>query len=1820
MDKKTETRTWVVNAQVEEGNRPTPIDNSGFEEFLQVARRPGGSVDFSLGRGGVAEAARLEVAANDVVEVELEDGLKLYLSAQRLESLGIARSIEDGNTFRITGDWPIEGPRDRGLGKLIFKALHLLDVDSKIADKSASAIAAKLEDKLIGGGGLYRWDREQGSWSETPVDGETRFENGPILIFIHGTASTTEGSFSALWSQQGSVEWQQLLDHYGSNIFAFEHRTLSESPIENAVQLMHSLQNLPEGSALHMVSHSRGGLVGELLCRGERLGASPFDEQDYALFDPAKNARLKRQLENTNNQAEAKAANARQVEQLKKLDALLAAKRFRIERFLRVACPVRGTTLASARLDVYLSGLLNLFGLVSGMRANPVYHFLQTVVIALARERADPASLPGLEAMMPLSTTIHMLNSSQQKTASHLAVIAGDIEARGIFRKLAIFLMDRFYQGEHDLVVDTEAMEGGTLRAHSAVMSEQGDKVNHFSYFRNSRSRKALTAALVEPTLPGEFELRLPDKPVPRYITRSATPREMPTVIIVPGISGSNLAAEDDRIWLSLRLVFGGFEKLRYQGRNDDRVKPDGVIGRYYDDLAEYLARSHNVVCFDYDWRKSIIEAADGLAQEMEKALDNSPHPVRIVAHSMGGLVSRAMMTRHTALWQRMTQRNGSHLLMLGTPLQGSYSITRLLTGEESLTGMLSLLDLAHDESQWLDILRKFPGVLELLPRHGEMNFYEKKTWEIFLPFLNRKKDDNFFSGLLGPVESWKPPLQKALKEADETWGIIDGAVLDSRFVQYVAGHARETPIGVEISSGKIEFIGTQRGDGRVPWKFGIPEGISHWYMNAEHGALANTHEAFPAIRELIETGTTDKLSRSEPGWLSRSLGEQFVMTRAQLSHLPSEEEIGDALMGVSSHRRKVVQPVPSIHLSVSHGDLAFATGPVIVGHYKDDAIVNAEAALDRQLNGRLSSRFSLGLYPGLPGSNEVLLNESYRQLKGAVVIGLGQIGSLTPGGLRTSFRDGVLKYTLTCAELPRLADKPVQLSSLLVGSSDSGIPLEDAIRAMVLGAMEANETIRRQTGGSGKVLESLEFIEIYEEEASLAQKILLRMEKNRQLGSAIDVEPFLCEKEGGFSRLAADDTSWWERLSIRADEDGALVFNFLSKRARAESELIATQRRIVDGFIEQATRQTGSDIKTAQALYELLVPHEFKSHALDNRNMLLILDEQSAIYPWELLEYRDDAHSLAPAAEAGMIRQLITEQYLQHPAVNRNNKALVVGDPPSFAPELPGAQQEATLVQKKLSDNKFNTTALIRKSGLEIIAALMSDDYQILHLAGHGVFNFVPDTRQRPPRTRSECVQQCEKRPEPVTGMILGDGMFLTPAEIAQMPTTPELVFINCCFLGKADDYRDLLSGARHRLAANVATQLIRNGVIAVVAAGWAVDDDAASLFADVFYDAMLNGRNFGDAVQEARRVCKSRYPHSNTWGAYQCYGDPNYRLCSGVSGPLSELHQQSFVSRREAVVKLKNIIARARVANQVQNASILEELESLRKSIPDAWMDDAELLSALGEAYGELEMFAEAVNYYRKALRSEKTEVSISSVEQLANFEARLSLQKSLQSDDKEALALIKASINRLELINELCTYESGIGDALLDNTVERLCLLGSCYKRKAMISHGAKREGDLQNMYKFYEDADNKYFAKYQKINSYPRLGWLSAWWVLSRLSREKRYRNLDEAKGKLIEAREDFEQRSHVYEDYWLAMTCIEFDLLQALMDNNLQEHWENLLQRYRDQFRIASSPRQISSSLDTLRFYSTMLAEMPQADRKLRQQLDKLLQALEKGAA
>ena len=92
-------------------------------------------------------------------------------------------------------------------------------------------------------------------------------------------------------------------------------------------------------------------------------------------------------------------------------------------------------------------------------------------------------------------------------------------------------------------------------------------------------------------------------------------------MFLLPGILGSNLAINGKRIWLGARLI-NGLKRLAYPDQEGFPVEPDGPIGMTYDELRDFLSRSHEVIEFAFDWRKPIEKEAERLGAEIDAQLD----------------------------------------------------------------------------------------------------------------------------------------------------------------------------------------------------------------------------------------------------------------------------------------------------------------------------------------------------------------------------------------------------------------------------------------------------------------------------------------------------------------------------------------------------------------------------------------------------------------------------------------------------------------------------------------------------------------------------------------------------------------------------------------------------------------------------------------------------------------------------------------------------------------------------------------------------------------------------------------------------------------------------------------------------------------------------------------------------------------------------------------------------------------------------------------------------------------------------------------------
>ncbi|MFA5083081.1 MAG: CHAT domain-containing protein, partial [Hydrogenophilaceae bacterium] len=1481
---------------------------------------------------------------------------------------------------------------------------------------------------------------------------------------------------------------------------------------------------------------------------------------------------------------------------LRELNRELVKRAIKVERFVRVACPARGTTLASGRLDRWASVMFNLLGkAVPGIV--PVakgYDLLKRFLLALVKARTDARILPGLEAMMPDSPLVGLLNTPDVRIEYPLHVLVGDFQGDGLLPWLGDCLSEVFYGSETDLVVNTPSMSGGALRVQGIRQKPvSGPEVTHFSYFERDESALALLDALEG----DDSRFQLLEGPARAEISRGGKAPKLkddaPIVFLLPGIMGSHIQLGTNRIWFEpFSMCSGEMARLRVDALG---VSPDGWMDRNYEMLARHLADSHEVRPFAYDWRLSIADAAQRFGRELDQAMNDAQargQSLRIVAHSMGGLVARLALKGR---WDRFKAIPGSRLLQLGTPNQGSHSIAAVLMARDDFVQTIERwFDWKHDLRDFLEIVRDFPGVLELLPWPGDngraldgIDYFDADTWA---SWYAEDQDSN-------KGKSWLPPRTEPLQAARAAIHELHGAGLDPECTLYVAGHA-PTPIAVRVEGGQVEIGWIDDGDGRVPWQTGIPPGVAVWYAEAAHGDLANHEKAFEAYRELIETGDTRQLERVPAG--ARGESAPVFRPRGLTSNAlyPSVDEVLAAATGGARPGRRVAsQAEPPAILEVVHGSLAGAGSPVLIGAYAHDSLRGSAKFLDGHLGGQLERSCKLGRYPCQPDDAMVFLNpEPGGKPGGAIVVGLGPIGDLMPGGLTQALTNGLLEYVRSQCQR---SDEPdagkLEVASLLVGTGFTGLTVEVGARCLLHALRRANQALQ-QAGMRSRIARLVLFEEV-EERAIAAVQVLRDLVCDPQFVAVARFDGHLRTGDGGYRgrSVASGGQPGAYRVHVVADANGGLRFTVITDRARNEVVAEADQRQAVDGLMASITRATQDQPGLSRALFELLVPNGMKEAVAEVRTLMMSVDPEAATYPWELMRDSDRPGEKPLATRIELVRQLASGHGRGKVPVVTEKRVFIVGDTQSGLIELPGAQAEARTVAIAFAGKDYEVNDLYRANAQQVFDALFYGRYRFMHLAGHGIVR---------------------DKDAGLTGMVLGPGACLTSAQVDKLRHVPEFVFINCCHLGNMSLDVQPRWG---ELAANLATQFIEMGCKAVIAAGWAVDDQAANTYAQTFYEAMLKGSRFAQAVLRARVVTQERHPMTNTWGAFQAYGDERYRFPDVDD---ADMQAPEYVHPSHLIADLDMLNARLQGATDGEREYYGKLLAGMETAARGREFQHAGVLEKFAAAWAEMGRMDRAITRYRAALAQEDAESSLHGLEQLANLEIRHGAKLIESIEDKTRQvgeAYMEAGRDRLELLLKL------------GRTGERLSLLASYWKRKAQ-THTARgrRQGIkacLSEMQLAYWEAAELSRKRTGAWDYYPLLNALGAT-VLSAAWGERG--PLDALAARLPEllqaAAEGGRRRFAEEREFFHAVAEVEADRIAALLacyqdrpkacisDPGVVN---GLVARYGDLLNRLASAREQDSVINQLNFIIAMLPSDARS-RPVKQGLRLLIEGIEKG--
>jgi hypothetical protein len=251
-------------------------------------------------------------------------------------------------------------------------------------------------------------------------------------------------------------------------------------------------------------------------------------------------------------------------------------------------------------------------------------------------------------------------------------------------------------------------------------------------------------------------------------------------------------------------------------------------------------------------------------------------------------------------------------------------------------------------------------------------------------------------------------------------------------------------------------------------------------------------------------------------------------------------------------------------------------------------------------------------------------------------------------------------------------------------------------------------------------------------------------------------------------------------------------------------------------------------------------------------------MDDNLVHVPWELLY--DGQQFLAHRFAVG--RRVQTRQpvfQVAHRRIHRPERMLILADPTG---DLHAAYEEghALLQRLKPYGNMLEVDAKFSSVDLPFVQERLKS-YDIVHYAGHAEHN-VRDPQQ--------------------SAWVLQGGR-LTAADIVNLgggKAPPSIVFCNACESGRTGQWTPpggdlvrsvhglanafLLAGVRHYIGAFVDLR----------------DDKASALFAETFFERLLEGETVGEALLFARQQSAAKFSErSAAWASYVLYGPPASR-----------------------------------------------------------------------------------------------------------------------------------------------------------------------------------------------------------------------------------------------------------------------------------------------------------------------------------------------------
>ncbi|MEM9245194.1 MAG: CHAT domain-containing tetratricopeptide repeat protein [Cyanobacteria bacterium P01_F01_bin.153] len=217
----------------------------------------------------------------------------------------------------------------------------------------------------------------------------------------------------------------------------------------------------------------------------------------------------------------------------------------------------------------------------------------------------------------------------------------------------------------------------------------------------------------------------------------------------------------------------------------------------------------------------------------------------------------------------------------------------------------------------------------------------------------------------------------------------------------------------------------------------------------------------------------------------------------------------------------------------------------------------------------------------------------------------------------------------------------------------------------------------------------------------------------------------------------------------------------------------------------------------------------------------------------------------------------LQTLDTLQRTTGTTTGTPLVVGNPspmPDQLSPLPSSEAEATAIAQKL-----NTTPILGNQATEAHLKSQLSNASIIHFATHGII-------QKSDRDLNSWLALAN------ISNNSGEDNKLTLTEIFNSQLNAQLAVLSACNTNSGE-----ISGEG---VVGLARAFLKAGVPTVVASSWKVPDYETQILMEAFYDQLLAGKTYAEALRAAQLTVRANSPNPFTWAAFTLIGEGDRTL----------------------------------------------------------------------------------------------------------------------------------------------------------------------------------------------------------------------------------------------------------------------------------------------------------------------------------------------------